>query len=363
MKNKSILSIIITAIVISITFSSCTPGDNAVKYIPSQSLFVGVVDLPQIGIKSKLYKNETFAFIENVIDMTEESQEAYSVLLRGIIKDHNTSGINVYSPLYTYMEYDKSKYGCIVVSLSDNIAFSDYVEGMLSDAFTKAEKDNIIIYTDEKESCIAFNEDVALFISIDNYSTEFVVNLFNITEENTISENDEFSAFMDDAEDISLFLPTNHLLELNKDIEKEISSSISLLGDYTIEDIRNSYITLSVAFNSDNINTSIEIYGDEDFNALISENSFAKENFSDEILSFLPEKTLFFIASTYDSEKLMSYIKKIDTKENFLSAIEKNGISIEPILKNFDGDFALSFYDITTEEMEVPDRQIGRAHV
>ncbi|MDA3881981.1 MAG: DUF4836 family protein [Bacteroidales bacterium] len=356
MKNKSILSIVITAIVISITFSSCTSGDNAVKYIPSESLFVGVVDLPQMGIKSKLYKNETFAFIENVIDMTEESQEVYSTLLRGIIKDNNTSGINVYMPLYAYMEQE-SKYNCIVVSLSDNVAFSDYLEGLLSDTFTKAEKDNIIIYTDEQTSCIAFNEDVALFISIDNYSTEFVVDLFNIQEENTITENDEFLAFMDDAEDISLFAPTSHLLALDKSIEKELSSSISLLGDYTIEDIRDSYITLTIAFNSDNINTSIQVYGDEDFDALVSENSFAKNNFSDDILSFLPEQTLFFMASTYDSEKLMSYIQKIDTKENFLSVIEKNGISIEPILKNFDGDFALSFYDIVTEEMEVPDRR------
>ncbi len=356
MKNKSILPILITVIVISISFSSCTPGDNALKYIPSQSLFVGVVDLPQIGIKSKLYKNETFAFIDNVIDMTEESQEAYSVLLRGIIKDHNTSGINIHSPLYAYMKQE-SEYNCIAVSLSDNLAFSDYLEGFLSDAFTKAEKDNIIIYTDEQTSCIAFNEDVALFVSLDNYSTEFVVDLFNIKEEDAISENDEFSAFMDDAEDISLFMPTNQLLGLNKNIEKEVSSSISLLGDYSIEDIRDSYITLSIAFNSDNINTSIEIFGDEDFDALVSENSFAKDNFSDDILSFLPEKTLFFIASTYDSEKLMSYIKKIDAQENFLSAIEKNGISIEPVLENFNGDFALSFYDIATEEMEVPDRQ------
>ncbi|MFO7868425.1 MAG: DUF4836 family protein [Bacteroidales bacterium] len=352
MKKTFTVPVLFIALATLLLISSCSSSNNEIKHIPSDALFVGVVNTPEIGVKSQLHKDKSFAFISNLVDMTEQSQEHIAVLLHGILEEKQESGIHILKPFFFYTQNEGADIN-IIIPLADDTKFGNYIEKNLSDTFTKITQNDIIVYTDEKGNSIAYNEHSAFIITSDNYSIESIVTLFNISKENSIAENDEFLEFFDESKDMALFMQTNLLLESNSSIQKQVKSSLTLF-DYSLEELKDSYISFNLNFKSDNIELTTLITGDEDFEALVSENSLTKPSFSDDVLSYVPEKTLFFTAGTFDPEKLLQYIKKLDNRNNIISLLEKNDIAAKALIQDFEGDFAISLYNFSTESFSIP---------
>lgn len=335
--------------IVGILFSSCSGVNKQAKVIPADADFVGIVDLPKIGIKSKMHANKSFA----MFDVLSESldNETFSILANGILRDRNESGINTTSPLYFYLMSEQS-YGAVVVSLSSNTKFADYLELHLSDEFTKEEKKDVVLYTDERNEVIAFNSKTACFIQLQGvYSTDFIANLFSLETEKSIVSHDACMSFLNKSHDVAMFVQSEKLLNFSgTSIEKEIAQGLNMRGgDITLEELRDSYLSLALSFNKKSITLTTELLANESLAKKLREQNISKTSISKDILKYVPESTLIFSHATFDTQKLRTVIEAIDYNNTIQNIALLNGTSIEALLSEFAGDVIFSLHDVVSE--------------
>lgn len=332
--------------IVGILFTSCSGANKQAKVIPADADFVGIVDLPKIGVKSKMYANKSFA----MFDVLSESldNETFSILVNGILRDRNESGISTTSPLYFYLMSEQS-YGAVVVSLSSNTKFADYLELHLSDEFTKEEKKDVVLYTDERNEVIAFNSKTACFIQLQGvYSTDFIASLFALETEKSIVSHDACMSFLNKNHDISMFVQSENLFNLAG--KSEVEKSINMWGgDITLEELRDSYMSFALSFNKKSIALTTEFLANESLAKKLREQNITKTSISKDILKYVPESTLIFSHATFDTQKLRTVFEAIDYKNMIQNIALLNGTSIEAILSEFAGDVIFSLHDVVNE--------------
>jgi len=348
---KSVLKFLFLSISITYLFSSCSGVSEQAKLIPSDADFVGVMDLPKIGIKSKLYANTSFAMFDSFTETIDS--ESASIIVSGILKDRSESGIDVTSPLYFYL-VSEQLYGAIAISLSNSSKFADYLELHLSDEYTKEEKNDIVLYTDERDEIIAFNSETAFFIRLDGaYSPDFAVKLFTVEPEKSIVFQPAFTSFLEQKQDISVFVPSNKLLDFaGKSTEKEISEYLAMFGSISYADLRDNYLSFSLLFNDKSIEFSTDIIVNDSLAQKLREQNLSKSSFSKNILNYVPNSTLVLSSSTFDTKKLVASIETIDKDGQIQAVAKQNGIVLEDLISEFGGDLLFSLYDFSVENIE-----------
>jgi len=330
------MKLIFKFFIVGILFASCSGANKQEKLIPIDADFVGVVDLPKIGVKSKMYANKSFA----MFDVLSESldNETFSILANGILRDRNESGISTTSPLYFYLMSEQS-YGAVVVSLSNNTKFADYLELHLSDDFTKEEKKDVVLYTDERNEVIAFNSKTACFIQLQGvYSTDFIASLFALETEKSIVSHDACMSFLNKNHDVAMFVQSEKLFDLAG--KEEVN---------TLEEFRDSYLSFALSFNKKSIALTTEFLANESLAKKLREQNITKTSISKDILKYVPESTLIFSHATFDTQKLRTVFEAIDYKNMIQNIALLNGTSIEAILSEFAGDVIFSLHDVVNE--------------
>ena len=348
---KLVSKIFLVSISLIYLLTSCSRVNEQAKLIPADADFVGGVDLPKIDLKSKLYANSSFALFDSFTETVDD--ESVSVLVNGILNDRNESGIDVTSPLYFYL-VSEQLYGAIAISLSNSSKFADYLELQLSDEFTKEEKNDIVLYTDERDVIIAFNSETAFFIRLDGaYSADFATKLFTVESENSLVSQSAFMKFLEEAKDVSVFVPSNKLLDFaGKSMEKEISENLAFFGPIKYDDLRDNYLSFSLLFNDKSIELSTDVIVNDSLAKKLREQNLSKSSFSKDILKFVPNSTLVLSSSTFDTKKLIASIETIDKDGQIREMAKQNGIVLEDLISEFGGDLLFSFYGLAVETVE-----------
>ncbi len=361
MKQFKMSKNFVIVVLFSLLFISCSKVSEQTKLIPADVAIVGVVDVPSIGLKGKLYDSKSFATIDQLITMIESSDEATGFLLRSLLKGDKNVGVSLMSPMYFYtvVEDDlRNANAAIVVALSDEDDFANNLESGLSDDFTKETLPEYTYYTNENGIYIAFNDESAVFLASSNtYNTakgvEFLQNIFALEDEESIASNETFKTFVKDAKDVSILISgTNILSKLSENLYENVKKSAESHVGLNVDDFNNSYATFNLALEDENISVDATVIPSDNLAAFIKDNSYYKSDFEENLLEFLPKATHTTLSFAVAPEKLQSKLQDFREYAQIEAMLAQQGISADDFFAAIGGDVAFSLYDITVEKVK-----------
>ena len=361
MKQFQMSKILIAGVFSSLLLISCSKVSEQAKLIPADAAIVGVVDVPSVGLKGKLYDSKSFATIDQLITMIESGDEATGFLLRSLLKGNKNVGVSLMSPMYFYTVVEenlRNANAAIVVALSDEDDFANSLESGLSDDFSKETLPEYTYYTNESGIYIAFNDESAVFLASSNtYNTakgvEFLQNIFAQEEEESIASSETFETFMKEAKDVSVLISgTNILSKLSEELYDNVKKSAESHVGFNVDDFFNSYATFNLALEDENISVEATVIPSDNLAAFIKDNSYYKSDFEENLLEFLPKTTHTTLSFAVVPEKIKSHLQDSREYAQIESMLAQQGISADDFFAAIGGDVAFSLYDIAVEEVK-----------
>ena len=290
MKKFKLLVILLFGLSV-IFISSCSNSPDNLKVIPAETSFISVLDIYSIIKKGQLTEISDLKFLKTLRKEIRSENKRVSKVIEKIIKDPTLTGINFFTDVFIFYINDSKdeKYLCLSAEIESEENFSEFIEKILnkSDIEFDIEKEKNYTYIiAENNVAIGWDNDKVIFLtaagnkSRNNLDLE-IETLFELSEQEQITANDEFNVFYSFKKDISFWLSSN-LIEDEYSL-KEITEII----DY---DLSNNYMSAYLNFGDGNISLKAEFKPNTEIQNLIDENNILDNKFSTDLLTLFPNE-------------------------------------------------------------------------
>lgn len=351
---KSICIVIIGVLI----FTSCSTIPKHAQNIPNDAAFVGVVDIVSIAKKGKLQDSKSMQMYKNALDIVRSSNENTAILLESLVNDPKKSGIDVFSDLFVYSVIQNEKvYACVSVKIDSKDNFQNLMEGFLGDEFDLKEEEGFIVYTNETNSWIAFNDETAVFVSSmqakPEDAMEFVERIFSLSKSESIAESTEFLEFYKNKKDVSFWISSTHIIEgLAEDTKKMVEKNLESIQGLSLNDVLNNYIHMYLNFDEDAITLDFSLIANDAFKSYLEKTDFSKDRIAEEIFAYFPQTSYFLLTYAFDSEKLLEYLKALPDYKSIESDLLEQGINVPELLQALGGDVMVSVFNASLDIVE-----------
>lgn len=357
MKNIPLKSILYFIVAILI-FSSCSKMPDQTKLIPNDAAFVGVIDVVSLAQKGKLDDAKNMQMFKSAVDYLRNTSENSALVFESLLKDPDKSGIDIFSDVYLYSVMQESKsFYCITAKLDDKDKFQGIMEELLNDDYDLIKGDNYTYYSNETNSWIAFDNNSAVFISsIDSSqeaAVEFIDRIFTQEKSETIASSKEFGEFYENKKDISFWLSSTQIIAgLESSFKKEIEKTLEDVDGLSLTDLENNYIDLYIDFEDNTILFDFSLQPNEAFKTYLESTSFSKDKLGEEVFTYFPQNSYFFVTYAFDPQKLHNYLGNFNEYKELALFLQLQGIDIKEAPAAIGGDCMLSIYNLSLDVVE-----------
>ena len=340
---------------IILLLSSCSNSSNSLNTIPKNVGLIANVNLSNLKNKSEAVKITELYSLNEFNKKLRRNNKYLFKIVDDILNTPSKTGIDFNKDLFMFYlnEVKDEHYFSIVFDLTDSETFEQFISQEVLSIHEDAEiqKGNNFEYTIIKNDLgIGWDTDKAiLLIPEDSKSKEYMDfeldNLFNLKDENCITQNKSFSRFYEDRKDISFWLNSNLVLN-NEKFNSFKNNMLFDLEDHSLF----TYIT----FNDGEINISNKIEGNGELIQLLNKLSLWSKNENKITTQLIPKDSYAQGKISVNPEAIDNLlIDFFDYYDQFKKDFERGvNIPFTEALNSLDGNITFSLNDFEMREYE-----------
>ena len=290
---KKIKSIGIVLIAMGLLFfSSCTnQSPENLKVIPKETSAVSVFDIYSIARKGKLDKIDEMNFFRTFKKEIRSENKRVSKIIENVIEDPSISGLNLLTDVFGYYvsAAKDEKFLCLSAEIKDQDKFAEFIEDILDKSEIEFDIENEKTYSYTligKESAIAWDEDKAILLIAENYTSrenlDFEIEtLMGLPEKDQITANEKFAKFYNNKKDVSFWFSTNYFTDSYgfKRLQKEVGF-----------DITGNYISSYLNFGDNDISLRTQFEPNDEIKKMMDKNNVWDNKFNSQLLNYFPKQ-------------------------------------------------------------------------
>ena len=377
-KSKLIISSIITVLVagggvyIYQSINSTSSSEEVIKIIPKESAFVMSFSPSNI-----LMKMDIKDLMENKL-MKKGKKQLKGIdidILEDLFDDPTISGLDFLSEIFVFHSFEDAEenYVCVSSGIKDDTKFAEFIKDAFKEAGLKIkikeEKDFSyfvegifgIVWDDDKFILIAGTTD-------EDDLKDHMEKLMTLDKDESITSNENFNAFYENRQDLSVWISTELIDEFEDEIEDAFSyelRDIKRQSGMSSKDIINIYddniITFHINFGNGEIVCSSEIIPNSKLKELNTEYNLFDVDFNEKLLKYIPSHNIATVSQKINVDayyKLISKYLKQDDISDFERTMSKeigSKTKVDDLLNTFAGSFIANisgFGEVNTTTME-----------
>ena len=368
--KKRFLTLLGTAFIAVILFSSCAKNNKQGRYIPSQAAVVLHIDGASLNSKlpwEEIKQNDLFKKMSADTNM--------SAFERSMMDNPENSGIDIKNDLEIFMIKDSSGgYAGFEGTVKDEAKVKAFLGNMHKDA-KETTKDGYTYLTDRK-ACIAYNKE-RFFVTFDlpmmNYmnnrmgamstDTSFgmieekhdrdlgatTAMLVGLAEDQSLAKNSKFSELVGTKGDAHIWYNAAELLK-----GMDMGPMGAMVNAKKLTD--GSIFTGTVDFRDGRISFDAKSYLSSEVSDLYKK--YSKDGFDKSMVKNIPSQNVAGVmAFSFNPEMIREFLKLMGMDGIANMAMYKMGFTVDDIVKATKGDFVLAATDITRDTISGGDGQ------
>jgi hypothetical protein len=309
---KKLVKISALVLAIAALFTSCKKEKSELlNLIPKETTAFFMVDLPSLSEKIKFDEIEQSKTYQKLMPMAMEEDEAMGQILKKMIEEEGTTGINPKEKMYGF--YMKSEKGedivSIIFSLEDKEAFKGFMTNFLNESeapFESGQGANYEFMHIDEEVMAAFDETRLMWFITEQFNQEEAVAIldefFAQKTPNSISSVSDFQDFMKDAQDISIWVSTDQLGKL--------ANMFNVFQDQLGFDAEGNYLHMYGNFGEDEITISSKIVPNKELKAKMEKELFFKDGIDKKSMEMIDaEKAYALFSMALEPEKIITFLE------------------------------------------------------
>ena len=345
MKRLFDLKPIILCIITLVLFASCSKHDVNLKYIPTDSKFISIIDADAIMMKGDLKNYKELNLYSEVQEMFGREDDSSAKLMQEILEDPTLLGVNFLKDMYIYHATSNDNSNLIIaqVALSNSQKLKDLLVRVDSEENLELDfikEDNYEYISNNEEMAIVWNDDVLLAVVSPQKSVDFkteLVSLMSAKEESSILNNAKVLNLLKDKKDISYWFSYDlfELIPQFKMIKAQMPYSLS-----------DASMFMSLDFDTDKIVCRFKTDLNEEMQTYVSKLYPAGTKFNKELTNLFPKECYIGASAIINPTALYEQMKATEQAAKIYNNIETElEFSFEELYNSFKGSFILSIFD------------------
>ncbi len=345
---------------LSLALFSCDKAtDEYQNLIPKDADIVLAINPAQIAEKADLSSSENAQFINNAVESMGNNGTAAQ--LKEIIKNPEKSGLDVEAPIYGFMNFSKENHEPEFLAFSLKLKSADdfravvktlnpeakVIEGEMAGFKTiKLEgNDETIIATKEKQGLFLAGEPSRLQANL--------TAILNQKGDNAFASTELFAKMNETKEDFECVINYGKLskaIQENAPMYRNNPLYTKMLEEgkaaFPLEEV---YYILALNSEKGALKFTTDMYSkNEKFDELLEESGKIFPEADETFISKLPKNSLYAMNFAVNGAKLWDFIQKYypksiaEAEEKAKEDLAEIGVTIEDIVKSFDGDIAFA---------------------
>ena len=356
----------ISALVLAITalFTTCKKEKSELlNLVPKDATIFYMVDLPGISQKIKFDEIEKSNFYQKLMPMAMEEDEAMGSILKEMIEEEGTTGINPDGKLYGfYLKSDKGEdIYCMILSLENKEKFQGFLTNFLNQAevpFETGKGSGYDFLHIDEEVISAYDETRLMWFMTEQFNQEEAVakldEYFSQKSAASISSVSDFQDFAKDAQDISVWFSTDQL--------GKAANIFNAFQENFGFNPEGNYIHMYGNFGEEDITISSVMVPNKEMQKRMDEENFFSNGIDKEILEMVDAEQAYGVLTlALDPVKVVSFLEKQNLSGELEEMASQMGMNYNDLLTAFNGDFvvALSGFESYMKESEAFNYQLG----
>jgi hypothetical protein len=362
MKKLVKLSALLLAVVT--LFNACKKEKSELlNLVPKDATIFYMVDLPGISQKIKFDEIENSNFYQKLMPMAMEEDEAMGSILKEMIEEEGTTGINPDEKLYGF--YMKSEKGediyCMILSLENKEKFHGFLTNFLNQAeasFESGKGSGFDFLHIDEEVIAAYDETRLMWFMTEQFNQEEAVakldEYFSQKSAASISSVADFQDFVKDAQDISVWFSTDQL--------GKAANIFNAFQENFGFNPEGNYVHMYGNFGEEDITISSVMVPNKEMQNRMDEENFFRNGIDKEIMEMVDAEQAYGVLTlALDPVKVISFLEKQDLSSELEEMASQMGMNYNDLLTAFNGDFvvALSGFESYMKETEDFNYQLG----
>ena len=365
-----ILKLSYLLIAFAIIMTSCSSDKpEEIKHIPKDASFVFTINAHDLMIKSgvknfsetKLYKNIS------QIDSTDMDKEGYDKMMEFsyIFENPKESGVDFAKQFFVFRTSNSKGWRQSMVmnfGISDATKFESLItkatkDNMDSMKFEKNANLNYLISTKVDNSTIlVWNSETAIIYHAikGNKGAKYLIKhasgLLNQQLDESIASNKSFMDFYDNRKDVSVWFTSDFMINRLPDQYKTIVAMQLPISTNGIE------YRYYLNFEKGYAQAESQLILPDELKSLIDNFKIIKDNFDDQMLQYIPQKSFANLSIAIDAHELYRMIKylynerqiNVDGMESMAEAAM--GVDFEKIFTSINGEMIFNVHSISIEK-------------
>lgn len=356
-------TLIISLIAIVIGLSSCSKSSNF-DIIPESATLVMIFDGNNLSEKagfSSFADSKTFQYLKTEVG---EEEMGNFMLFEPIFKNTEESGIDMKKEyfMFAYKKGDVN-YMAMVFSMLDKNKLSETIKKI-----GKANKEDYKISSDGKWEYMSIAEADAPFIIWDDDKLIMLMSiskevetaaylaeaklLWEQSSDKSLTNNKDFSKFLDDKKDVSLWMDYSIFYDNLPPMQKMTMQSTMPF------DMSGTMIHFYMDFQKGKMVMTYNVEMNEEMKSFMKDNKFIKDKFDMDILDIFPAKSYANFSMAIDFLSYFEVVKNtLEQNQQSIDAMDEQmkaqtGMTMKEALNEFSGEVVMNVHRISFEQDE-----------
>lgn len=348
--KSSFLFLVFFSIFILGGLQSCKHTNSKAVYIPKSSKIVAKIQPMQLIKKAPSPSVFAIAnYRKQLLQVVEENSYNY-VVIETLLNNPLLNGIAITEDIYYYLLKNKDKhYNVLQVSLKKRKTFKNFLEDILNDNYDLVHHKKFDYYSNEDNSWIAFNNDVALFISSPVGRTseieQILHTIFAAEESNSVVQRADFDEFNNKKSDISVFLPMQEIIG-----ELRTFSSMQQY-DFLQKDLEKSSNQVFIDFKKGKIEARAETVLSDSLRQFLLDYNYYAPFSSTAIHSMLPKDYIVYMQTGINLRNVVKLLSLTPEYASLTNMLAMQGIYIEEFVSALSGNLAVHVQNISQSDV------------
>ena len=350
-----------------ISVASCSKSGNLYNVIPKNATIVAVFNGKTLSKKSGIENFASTNAYKKIKENLTGDELANFTILDPIFNNSKESGIDFNSD-YIFYSYKKeaSNYMVFTFSLLDKSKFAEMVEKVnkTNGNKLKIESDGDYSYfklEDQNSPILIWDKSKLLFIIASNkemtkeaYLAEGKI-LLEQKPKMSINENKNFSKFLKDQKDISLWIDYAAFMDNLPPMQKMI------VQNKVPYDMTGTVMKVFADFQNGKLVFDFKVDMSKELESFFGKNKIMKDKFNTDLISVLPIKSYANLSTAIDFMALYQMVSSAmnqnqqDMQQLDTQVESMTGMTLKEALNEFSGELTFNIHGIGLEDVEVTD--------
>ena len=321
-------------------FWSCqsepSPGDDALKFVPSESISVTGINMASLLEKADFDAMRNMSFFRNTLEEVRGSDP----VLAGFLEDPWSTGIDLESPIYLVQQINTDNPSEFSMAIMASVADPERVAEMMALVDGDWEDGQGFRYSVQPGGVVAWNDELVLFGSGDGTQivTDHVNRIFNTPPESSLATHPEAGKFANERHDVKTMISLDVIPEIS-----DAAMALSLSG-ISPNSLKGAHSFGYLDFGNGAIDGRANWYFDKEFSKHFA--PFFKDEPTRDLSALLPASgQVMAMTGALSPEGIHLFLSERPQYKSMVSySLKGAGLKLDDVLKAFGGDMAFGLY-------------------